>query len=827
MIKSKSRTVALVFVLLAAVLALLCLAFGRTTAEASAAETNLYNIRFSYSAYRGISIANANIEQASGTNVLESEEIQLTKNINNKIKLKFQIYGSSYSSPATLTNGGYIGSSTVNIATNANCGQHTFELKNSSGTVIKSSSTASLYASSLADGLYTVSYTGGSSWKEETAIRDHPRGVRVDATFQFRVDTTKPTMSGASTSTTGKYVNTSFTVKGTDSGSGIDKIYWMIPGAGSYSYVSSSSKTISASSANGLYRFYAVDEVGNKSSTYYVYLDTVSPAGTFSLTNGNTIASGGSTKEAFSFSATDSGSGVNKIEYKTPGSSTWQNYTTGTVIQPTSAQGLYSFRATDESGNTSTYTITISDPCASGHTYTKRVVSPTCTAGGYTVYTCSVCGSNYTSDRTAALGHSYTSSVSSGSCTSAGIITYTCFRCGDSYKEEITAALGHSFVSEMVNPTCVSEGYTTYSCTRCGYSYKGNTTSPLGHSYLAVTQPSSCVDGGYTTYKCTRCGVSYTDSPTQATGHSYVASITEPTCTERGYTIFTCTKCGDSYRDNETAALGHNYVMETTSATCLDPGGTVYICTRCGEKYNGSQTAPLGHVYVSETVAATCEEGGYTLHTCSRCGDSYRDNQSQPLGHNFVSVIKEATCTEYGKTVYTCQVCGYEEEVPDGVYPTGHNFSNFIVKAATCTQDGERRYVCDKCGDEYTEVIPAMGHNYAITDTSSENGITTRVYTCTVCDDSYSQELGDQYEEVSSYVEELFETYSPYMWWVFLATTAIWSIVMGVFYAIAQKNEDKEKAKKMLVNYFIGLVVIFVIVVACPYLVRGIAALIT
>ena len=313
MIKSKSRTAALVLVLLAAVLALLCLAFGRTTAEASAAETNLYNIRFSYSAYRGISIANANIEQASGTNVLESEEIQLTKNINNKIKLKFQIYGSSYSSPATLTNGGYIGSSTVNIATNANCGQHTFELKNSSGTVIKSSSTASLYASSLADGLYTVSYTGGSSWKEETAIRDHPRGVRVDATFQFRVDTTKPAMSGASTSTTGKYVNTSFTVKGTDSGSGIDKIYWMIPGAGSYSYVSSSSKTISASSANGLYRFYAVDEVGNKSSTYYVYLDTVAPAGTFSLTNGNTIASGGSTKEAFTFSATDSGSGVIKI----------------------------------------------------------------------------------------------------------------------------------------------------------------------------------------------------------------------------------------------------------------------------------------------------------------------------------------------------------------------------------------------------------------------------------------------------------------------------------------------------------------------------------
>ena len=93
--------------------------------------------------------------------------------------------------------------------------------------------------------------------------------------------------------------------------------------------------------------------------------------------------------------------------------------------------------------------------------------------------------------------------------------------------------------------------------------------------------------------------------------------------------------------------------------------------------------------------------------------------------------------------------------MPDGVYPTGHNYSNFIVKAATCTQDGERRFVCDKCGDEYTEVIPATGHSYTITDSSSESGVTTRVYTCMLCGDSYTQELGDQYEEVSSYIEEL------------------------------------------------------------------------
>ena len=44
------------------------------------------------------------------------------------------------------------------------------------------------------------------------------------------------------------------------------------------------------------------------------------------------------------------------------------------------------------------------------------------------------------------------------------------------------------------------------------------------------------------------------------------------------------------------------------------------------------------------------------------------------------------------------------------------------------------------------------------------------------------------------------------MWWVLLATAGVWNIVMGVFFVIAQKNEDKEKARKMIKNYVIGLV---------------------
>ena len=48
----------------------------------------------------------------------------------------------------------------------------------------------------------------------------------------------------------------------------------------------------------------------------------------------------------------------------------------------------------------------------------QKILVPTCTTGGYTVFTCSVCGDRYTGNETQALGHSYKASKTSGSCTS-------------------------------------------------------------------------------------------------------------------------------------------------------------------------------------------------------------------------------------------------------------------------------------------------------------------------------------------------------------------------------------------------------------------------
>lgn len=234
----------------------------------------------------------------------------------------------------------------------------------------------------------------------------------------------------------------------------------------------------------------------------------------------------------------------------------------------------------------------------------------------------------------------------------------------------------------------------------------------------------------------------------------------------------------------------------------------------------------IEHFYkMVSQIPSTCFENGVKKFECSQCGNTYEEIE-YTSGHRYNIISTPSTCTESEHIVYQCSLCGDRYET-EGNYPTGHNYVSTVTIEPTCTTEGQRLVKCENCGDEYTVTIAANGHNYEITDTTTSNGKTTRTYTCTVCGHSYKQELGDQYEEVSNYVEYLFEQYSPYMWWVLLAAAGVWSIVMGVFFAIAQKNEDKEKSKKMIINYAIGLVVIAVIVVACPYLIRGIAALVT
>ena len=119
------------------------------------------------------------------------------------------------------------------------------------------------------------------------------------------------------------------------------------------------STTVSSSGTNGLYSFYAKDKAGNISRTYFLYLDTVKPIGTIKNSNGTEIT-GSYTNQTFSYSATDSGSGISYLQYRKPGSSSWLTYTSGTSISASAASGTYQFRAVDNAWNISaTKSITI------------------------------------------------------------------------------------------------------------------------------------------------------------------------------------------------------------------------------------------------------------------------------------------------------------------------------------------------------------------------------------------------------------------------------------------------------------------------------------
>ena len=552
--------------------------------------------------------------------------------------------GSSTSGTATLHDGGYVASSKLNFSTTLS--KDTLTLTTSEGKEV-AKGTGSL-STTVSDGKYIIklnhfkeSGAGYTMWK-----------MNVNVSCSFIVDTKAPTISGASTSTTGKYTNAAFTVRASDAGSGIKALYMKAPGASSYTQLSGTSKTISKGSANGRYAFYAKDNCNNNSATYYVNFDDIAPTLSVSGASfGETVAQG------FTVTAKDSNTVTLYYKYETD---SWKAAGTSYAVPDTAKDGVHYFYAVDKLGNRS-----------------------------------------------------------------------------EEYWVRFMAA----------DPV--------------GTFIKSNTDNTVYFTW----------EGNY----------------------------------------WTATLDGKSY----------------TKGTWIKTEGKHTIILSNGAGKSTSYPFSIEHYFVKgETVPPTCSEQGYTEYKCSQCGESKKDDYTEANGHSYQMTTKPATCTEMGETVYTCEVCGFEYK-EEGEYPSGHSYTTSITKSPTCTEEGQRHYRCDKCGYEYTASIPATGHDYRITDEQNEDGSTKRVYTCANCGDTYTQDLGNQTEMVTNYVEYLFEQYSPYMIWVFLATAGVWSIFMGIMIIIAHKHEEKEKAKKMLVNYLVGLVIIFGILVAAPYLVRGIAALVT
>ena len=108
----------------------------------------------------------------------------------------------------------------------------------------------------------------------------------------------------------------------------------------------------------------------------------------------------------------------------------------------------------------------------------------TCNQKGLVKYTCTVAGCGETKTVETGLApdnHNYVSVVTAPTCTAQGYTTYTCARCDHTYKANYTAALGHSYTKTVTPATCTAAGYTTYSCVRGDHTYTSDYTDPIPH----------------------------------------------------------------------------------------------------------------------------------------------------------------------------------------------------------------------------------------------------------------------------------------------------------------------------------------------------------
>lgn len=212
----------------------------------------------------------------------------------------------------------------------------------------------------LDDGEYTIYITRNYQWTEgyydmfyvySYEHYESSSTLTGKLTINSSAPTIKMTYANGSTVTSGSSTNERVTFRA--DGAFFSKIYYKTPT--STSYVSTTNKTYQIGASNGWYYAYAEDVFGKTSDTVSVFYDGTNPNGTI-YANGTTVASGSYINSTFYYIASDTGSGVNSVYYKSPISGIYAPYTSGSIIPVNAGDGWYYFYATDNVGNVSATT---------------------------------------------------------------------------------------------------------------------------------------------------------------------------------------------------------------------------------------------------------------------------------------------------------------------------------------------------------------------------------------------------------------------------------------------------------------------------------------
>lgn len=537
-------------------LVLISLLFYTSKVKLFAADDYLYNVCFDYTCYYVNNTSEKVI--SSGKNV---EEITIVDSKGSPGELSINLIGNKNCKKTVLSNNDYLNSTDISISVNTTYEICSTIVYDSNNQIVEqgSSWTNLMY---LEDDTYTVEIECSGTGNNVSG-RIYEKYYTV-CSFSFTVDTTPPTITGASLSMSGKYIRGSFSVTGVDELSGINRIYMLEPGQSSYQEITSGSSL--SSSKNGLIMFYAVDNAGNSSAIYYIYNDIEKPTGLLYKKDG-TIITSTYTTTSFYFKASDSYSGVLQMYILYPGDQYWSIYN-GQLIDSSYKTGSYKFMATDYAGNMSEYKavyysntvskveikqldnsnkvyltwdnddyevtvnslaynkndiiadegnynvkITDKSGMVSNITFTitcyfklLKIIPPTCIDQGYSIYTCISCGNQELSDYTTNGSHSYDQYYVEPTCLKSGGVYSTCIYCKLSYMLNEVAPLSHNYITSITkSPTCNNVGKRHFECSRCGIK-KDQEISKLNHDYMEYSESKSGRKT-YKTYKCTLCNM--------------------------------------------------------------------------------------------------------------------------------------------------------------------------------------------------------------------------------------------------------------------------------------------------------------------------------
>ncbi len=226
------------------------------------------------------------------------------------------------------------------------------------------------------------------------------------------------------------------------------------------------------------------------------------------------------------------------------------DYRFTTTVAPTCTDGGYDLYTCSGCGATERRNLTD----AAGHKWDNGVVTtaPTETTPGVRTRTCTVCGDIREEAIPATGAHDYrfTKTVDP-TCTDGGYDLYTCSGCGATERRNLTDAAGHKWDGGTVTtaPTETTPGARTFTCTVCGDIREETIPATGAHDYQFTKNVApTCTDGGYDLYTCSGCGATERRNLTDAAGHKWDGGTvtTAPTETTPGVRTFTCSGCGQT-----------------------------------------------------------------------------------------------------------------------------------------------------------------------------------------------------------------------------------------------------------------------------------------